>query len=236
MAINPSFADACHASAIALPTLFGAEITNIHASAVTNFSLSSSPSAAWTKSQFSKLDFCNVTISYTHPGQKNNVTVYVYLPPALQWNGRFATAGGGGWGAMMSGGMTSIPAIDDGFAVAETDAGVATDALTSADWALLSPGNPDINRLEIFASKALHDMAVIGKSVVGSFYGQFPAYSYWIGCSQGGRQGIMMAQRYPGDFDGILALAPAVNWGHFFPVMAWPHQRMYEEKAFPRAC
>ncbi|THY97758.1 tannase and feruloyl esterase [Aureobasidium pullulans] len=236
MAINPSFADACHASAIALPTLFGAEITNIHTSAVTNFSLSSSPSAAWTKSQFSKLDFCNVTISYTYPGQKDNITVYVYLPPALQWNGRFATAGGGGWGAMMSGGMTSIPAIDAGFAVAETDAGVATDALTSADWALLSPGNPDINRLEIFASKALHDMAVIGKSVVGSFYGQSPAYSYWIGCSQGGRQGIMMAQRYPGDFDGILALAPAVNWGHFFPVMAWPHQRMYEEKAFPRAC
>lgn len=141
MAINPSFADACHASTIALPTLFGAEITNIHASAVTNFSLSSSPSAAWTKSQFSKLDFCNVTISYTHPGQKDNVTVYVYLPPALQWNGRFATAGGGGWGAMMSGGMTSIPAIDAGFAVAETDAGVATDALTSAHWALLSPGN-----------------------------------------------------------------------------------------------
>jgi len=51
MAINPSFADACHASAIALPTLFGVEITNIHASAVTDFSLSSSPSAAWTKSQ-----------------------------------------------------------------------------------------------------------------------------------------------------------------------------------------
>ena len=98
---------------------------------------------------------------------------------------------------MMSGGMTSIPAIDAGFAVAETDAGVATDALTSADWALLSPGNPDINRLEIFASKALHDMAVIGKSVVGSFYGQSSAYSYWIGCSQVGRQGIMMAQRYP---------------------------------------
>lgn len=235
MAANTSLIAQCHSAAISLPALFGANITGVQAAPVTNFSFISTPALAYTKSVFSELDFCNITVSYTHPGRMDKISVTVYLPPVSKWNGRFATAGGSGWGARSLDGAM-IPNLDAGFAVAETDAGVETNFFSSQAWALLSPGNPDYNKLEVFASQALHDMTVIGKGVVESFYGQPAGYSYWVGRSQGGRQGNMMAQRYPDDFDGILAMAPAINWAQFFPGMGWPAQRMFEEKTYPRAC
>ncbi len=64
-------------------------------------------------------------------------------------------------------------------------------------------------------------MAVIGKQLVQAFYGQQPIYSYWNGCSTGGRQGLRMAQDYPGDYDGILAGAPAIHWDRFQAAQTW---------------
>jgi feruloyl esterase len=127
-------------------------------------------------------------------------------------------------------------AVDAGFAVVETNAGVTTEFLTSAAWALSSPGNPDIQRLNTFASVAYHDAALIGKDIVASFYGKPPSYSYWIGCSTGGRQGHMMAQRYPEDFDGISALAPGINWGQLMTTLSWARQVMYELDIAPPPC
>jgi hypothetical protein len=71
-----------------------------------------------------------------------------------------------------------IPAIDAGFVVVETNAGITNNSLTSAAWALSSPGNSDIQRLNTFASVVYHDAAMIAKDVVASFYGQPPSYSY----------------------------------------------------------
>jgi hypothetical protein len=128
----------------------------------------------------------------------------------------------------MEGDASMIAAVDAGFAVAETNAGVTTNNLSPAAWALSSPGNPNIQRLNTFASVAYHDAAMIGKDIVESFYGQPPSYSYWIGCSTGGRQGHMMAQRYPEDFDGIPALAPGINWCQLMTSLSWARQVMYE--------
>jgi hypothetical protein len=149
-------------------------------------------------------------LASTSPGQVDNITVIMQLPEVSKWNGRLAAAGGGGWSAL-KGETATIPAVDAGFAVVETDAGVTVNSSSSAAWALSSPGNPDLQRLNTFASVAYHDAAMIGKEIVAAFYGQPASYSYWIGCSTGGRQGAMMVQRYPEDFDGIAALAPAIN-------------------------
>ena len=75
----------------------------------------------------------------------------------------------------------------------------------------MSPGNVNQYLLLDFASVALNDMTVLGKTVTKSYYGIPPKYSYWNGCSTGGRQGLMMAQQYPEQYDGILAACPAIN-------------------------
>lgn len=78
-------------------------------------------------------------------------------------------------------------------------------AATQAEsWALPSPGNVNWVLLQNFASIALDDMANLAKAVIGKFYGNPPKYSYWNGCSTGGRQGLVQAQRYPKNYDGIL--------------------------------
>ncbi|THZ53967.1 tannase and feruloyl esterase [Aureobasidium pullulans] len=235
MAPAPSLASACIAQSIPLPAVFGANILSLHATPVTNFSLPSIPIQVWTKSQFDAVDFCNVTVKYTRPGSDHNITVQVYLPPPSEWNGRFLGAGGSGYAATQ-GLVTTIPPVDAGFAVASTDGGVSTLEFSSAEWTLLSSGNPDYARINIWSSVVLNDLSIIGKSVTNSFYGQAAAHSYWVGCSQGGRQGNMIAQRYPDAFDGIIALAPAINWAEFFPSMQFPHQLMYESNYAMSAC
>lgn len=232
---NLSLADACNAQAIPFPQLLDLEFLDIQVSPVINASLSATPVQLWTKTEFAGVNFCNITIQYTHPGQNDNVTVIVQLPDVSSWNGRLAAAGGSGWSASQ-GPEAMIPAVDAGFAVVETDAGVTNNSLSSAAWALSSPGNPDIQRLNTFASVAYHDAAMIAKDVVASFYGQPPSYSYWFGCSTGGRQGHMMAQRYPGDFDGISALAPGINWSQLMTSLSWARQVMYELDVAPPPC
>ncbi|WP_157979172.1 tannase/feruloyl esterase family alpha/beta hydrolase [Rhodoferax ferrireducens] len=130
------------------------------------------------------------------------VNVEVWLP-VKDWNRRFLGTGNGGF----AGSIQSYPVMADGlrrgFAVAATDAGhVGT--LGDASWALGSN-----QRIVDFGDRALHQMTLKAKDVISKFYGTGPDRSYYNGCSTGGRQGLMEAQRYPGDYDGIVAGAPA---------------------------
>ncbi|MFF7216126.1 DUF6351 family protein [Streptomyces sp. NPDC008238] len=176
--------------------------------------------------------FCKVTVTLTHPGEDDRATVTTWLPEK-GWNGRFQALGGSAYLAGDNGvGMGT--AVKTGYAATTTDAGVG-DAL-DVGWALNSEGGINTAPLKNFASRSQHEAAVVGKEVVGAVYGKRAAYAYFTGCSTGGRQGYMEAQRYPDDYDGILADAPAVNWDEFEVATLWPQVVMNNEKTYPADC
>ncbi|THY31333.1 tannase and feruloyl esterase [Aureobasidium pullulans] len=221
----------CSADVLAKPDLFGAETINISAHEVIGHSNIWKSALENTASNGSSLDFCNVTVTYTHPGQHDTIQVTVWLP-LENWNGRFLAAGGGGW---ITGLPYLSPALELGYAAASTNGGHGIER-SAASWALTSPGNVNWNLLQDFAYRALDDLAVVGKAITTSFYETAPKYSYWNGCSTGGRQGLMLAQRSPMQFDGIVAAAPAIDWPTFVVSAFWAQQRMNRLNAYPSTC
>jgi feruloyl esterase len=123
--------------------------------------------------------------------------------PASGWNGKFQAVGGGGFAGVISYGAMAT-ALGLGYATASTDTGHST---PGGAWAM---GHPDL--VVDFGYRAIHEMTVKAKTIVETFYGRAPDRSYFVGCSTGGRQGLMEAQRFPADYDGIVAGAPANVW------------------------
>jgi Tannase and feruloyl esterase len=176
--------------------------------------------------------YCEVTVTLTHPGDGDHAKVRTWLP-AAGWNGRFQALGGSAFQAGDNEAGLGA-AVKNGYAVTTTDAGVG-DAIDTS-WALDGSGQVDTALLRNFASRSQHEAAVVGKEVVAAVYGEHASYSYFTGCSTGGRQGYKEAQRHPGDYDGILADAPAVNWDEFEVATLWPQVVMNNEKTYPSAC
>ncbi|KAH7121806.1 Tannase/feruloyl esterase [Dactylonectria estremocensis] len=236
MAVS-ALAQACDTATFA-PSIFGTEVLSLEAQLVANYSVSVdggfrqvAPSV-----ELENATFCNVTVSYTHPGQNDNIIVEAWLPTD-NWNSRLQAVGGGGYvaGRNYATEMAMYGALADGFATITTDAGLGT-AQDASGWALLNPGNVNLYNIQNLASTSLNDEALIGKSLIKSFYGRGPEYSYWTGCSQGGRQGLMLAQRYPTAYDGISAGAPAIWWTELFPWFQWAQQVMNQLGQYPYGC
>lgn len=121
-----------------------------------------------------------------------------------EWNGRFAMGGGGGFvGSVQNAARWTV---NEGYATAGTDTGHEGPG-TSAAWALNEP-----ERQVNFGHLAVHRTAEVAKAIIRAHYASAPEYSYFMGCSRGGGQALMEAQRYPGDFDGIISGAPAFDW------------------------
>ncbi len=98
-----------------------------------------------------------------------------------------------------------------GYATASTDTGHNAEKEPLAVFAYPSPTNPNADRKAIdFDYQAVHETAVLGKKMIQAYYGEAPRYSYWVGCSTGGRQGMAEAQRFPEDFDGLVTGAPQI--------------------------
>src|SRR5689334_3795572 len=133
------------------------------------------------------------------PSSDSHIEMELWLP-AEGWNGKFQAVGNGGWA-----GNISYPALasalQEGYATASNDTG------HKGGNAVFAIGHPE--KLIDFAYRAVHEMTVQSKSIISSYYGRSARLSYWNGCSTGGRQGLMSAQKYPEDFDAILAGAPA---------------------------
>src|SRR6266513_4059925 len=120
--------------------------------------------------------------------------------PAENWNGKFEAVGNGGWAGIISY-PALVAALQEGYATASTDTGHKGG---NANFAI---GHPE--KVVDFAYRAVHESTVKAKTIMTTFYDRGPRLSYWNGCSTGGRQGLMEAQRYPEDFDAIVAGAPA---------------------------
>lgn len=227
----------CFADAIALPSIFGANFLSVEASLVQNYTLHVPPQYRLDRSDDFGVDmsFCNVTLTHTHPGLNDAIISQIWLPIQPAWNGRLKMVGGGGWVAGLEyfTDLTMSVAVADSYATVTTNGGVSNDG--PEVWALLSPGNVDLNTLQNFAYVALKDAALAAKSVVSSFFGRPADYSYFDGCSQGGRQGLAFAQRYPEIFDGIQAASPAIHT-EFFLASYFPQQVMNEMKEYPHPC
>jgi hypothetical protein len=178
--------------------------------------------------------YCDVSVVLTHPGVGDRVTVRVWLP-IKGWTGRFQGLGGGGYSmGWFDAGLAE--GVKLGYAVAITDGGHDSNIDDPGSWALGKDGHVNQELLRNFASRSLHDMGVAGKAVTAQYYGRTAKYSYWNGCSTGGRQGLMNAQRYPDDYDGINANAPGINWDRFLVGDLWPQVVMAQEKNAPTVC
>jgi len=161
------------------------------------------PGAAQQNPVFKQLPaFCRVAATLT-PSPDSNIEMELWLP-ADNWNGKFLAVGNGGWAGNIE--FNALAAgLRRGYAAASNDTGHQDDG---ARFALKH------ERVVDFGYRAMHEMTVQSKALVGKFYDRAPRLSYYQGCSTGGRQGMMEAQRYPEDFDAIIAGAPVYNQVH----------------------
>jgi feruloyl esterase len=163
--------------------------------------------------------FCRVAATL-RPSSDSDIKIEVWLP-AENWNGKFNAVGNGGWAGSIDSGALAV-ALRRGYAAAATDTGHE------------GGGGPWMQRPEKlidFGHRAVHEMTVKAKAIAAAFYGNTPRLSYFTGCSAGGRQGMKAAQRYPADFDGIVAGAPAVNTTGRAAFAIWIAQQLHKDEA-----
>ena len=168
-------------------------------------------SATWMAATSSLPEHCRVE-GVIGPG---TIGFAVQLPS--DWNGKLYHAGGGGY-------VGTIPDASAGlaqhYATAATDTGHkgsgALGGALDATWALNNP-----QAVVDFGYRAVHVTTTTAKAIAAAYYGHGPGRSYFVGCSRGGGQGLMEAQRFPDDFDGLVVGAPAFNWTEFMTGFNW---------------
>src|SRR5438067_1607089 len=145
--------------------------------------------------------FCRVAVTLK-PSTDSDIKMELWLP-AANWNGKFQAVGNGAFN-----GSIAMPAMADalrrGYAAASTDTG------HTGNTASFGLGHPE--KVIDFGWRSVHETAVASKKNIEAFYASAPKLSYFTGCSAGGRQAMKEAQRFPADFDGIVAGAPGLDW------------------------
>ena len=161
---------------------------------------------------FAKLPgFCRVQ-GVMQPSGDSHIEFEVWLPMS-GWNGRYVGQGNGGFAGSI-GYAALASGIANGYAVSASDTGHKGSAI-DARWAL---GHPE--KVTDFGYRAVHETAEKAKAIIAAFYGNRARHSYFSSCSNGGREALMEAQRFPEDYDGILAGAPANYWTHLLATAA----------------
>ncbi len=197
---TPAAATSC-ASLVGLPIIEG---TITSAADITSPFTTTASSGAATIVVSAPFPFCKVTADLT-PTSDSHVAMELWMPDAAHWNGKFLGVGNGALtGAIWHTSM--VRPLQAGYAVANSNLGHFEPA---ANWAL---GHPE--KLADYAYRGDHVTAVASKAIVDEFYGNAPQHSYFHGCSNGGHQALMEAQRYPDDYEAIIAGAPWNQWTH----------------------
>ena len=149
-----------------------------------------------------KADYCRIQIT-SKPTADSDIRIELWVPAGAAWNGKFEQVGNGGFaGDLPYGHMARVLAL--GYAVAGTDDGHHAKSGIDASWALHHP-----EKIKDYGWRAISETTLVSKHVLRSLTAKAPAKSYFVGCSDGGREALMMAQRFPAYFDGIVAGAPA---------------------------
>lgn len=229
-------AGACDASTFTFPNILGAELSDITANAVRNYTATSLLPGTDLVERYT-VDFCNVTVSYSHTGWNDTINTSIWIP-LQDWNQRMLGLGGGGFSASF-GSLYQTAAVAKGFVAVATDSGHEAGLSASTNpgfWMTYSPGNLNLNLIEDWASRSLGELSIIGKQAAQNFFGSQPEYSYFTGCSGGGRQGLELAQTFPEAFDGILAAAPAIYIETFLVAGYYPTLLMDDLEAYPPPC
>jgi hypothetical protein len=159
--------------------------------------------------------FCRVT-GEIRPTADSNIKFEVWLPLS-GWSGRYESVGNGGFAGFIRYDSMLNPLLG-GSVVASTDDGHDAPAIgpKAADWAF---GHPE--KIADYGYRAVHLTAVAAKAITAAFYGRQAKHAYFVGCSKGGQEGFMEAQRYPEDFDGIVSGAAANQWTELFSSFVW---------------
>ena len=163
--------------------------------------------------------FCRVAVTLK-PTPRSDIKAEVWMP-AAGWNGKLHVVGNGGFAGTI-GYAAMATALASGYAAAGTDTGHTGPAANTFV-------NDDV--LADYAYRAIHETTAAAKRIVDGFYGGAPKFTYFSGCSTGGRQALQAAQRYPDDFDGIVAGAP----GLLASRQAFAQNWMYQATADPAA-
>ncbi|HXW56254.1 MAG TPA: tannase/feruloyl esterase family alpha/beta hydrolase [Candidatus Cybelea sp.] len=159
--------------------------------------------------------FCRVS-AVSKPTPDSDIKIEVWMPES-DWNGKFRGQGNGGFAGEIDWSSLGL-AVAQGYTSAATDTGHAGNG-SEATWAL---GHPE--KIIDFGYRAIHEMTIVGEATTKAFYGGAPKHAYFASCSNGGRQALMEAQRFPDDYDGILAGAPANYWTHLLTSALWDAQ------------
>jgi feruloyl esterase len=165
--------------------------------------------------------YCRVAATL-RPTSDSEIKIEVWLPEAAAWNGKFKGTGNGGWGGAIEPGELA-GAVQRGYAAASTDTGHTGG---SASFAM---GHPE--KLVDFGYRSVHEMTVAAKALIAAFYGESQKLAYFEGCSSGGRQALMEAQRFPDDYDGIVAGSATNNWTKMMFGRIWVGQATLSDAA-----
>ncbi|CAK96757.1 hypothetical protein CBS63078_576 [Aspergillus niger] len=221
-----SLADVCTVShvqsSLPLDAFTGLEIKTSSVTASPVYNVSVSDQTFYPDGTF---DYCNVTFAYSHAGRDDSILLGIWLPAPDAYQNRWLSTGGGGFAINLEGDL--MPAgLLYGAAAGITDGGFG--AFTTDLDAVFPSANGTINWDAIynFGYQSHHELSVIGKAFTKNFFNTTASssklYSYYMGCSEGGREGWSQVQRFPEEWDGAIIGAPAIRYGqqqvnHLFP-------------------
>lgn len=169
------------------------------------------------------IPFCRVALTLK-PSADSDIRVEVWLPSG-GWNGKFLGVGNGGFAGSIDYAELA-EAVSKGYAAAATDTGHEADP-GDARWALNHP-----EKIADFGFRAIHETASQAKAVIRTFYGDAPRHSYFNSCSDGGREALMEAQRFPNDYEGIVAGSPAAYWTHLLTELIYNMQALETPESY----